>query len=177
MALTTGQIKLVYPYSWPSITSTGTLIGGVPVTGSVVSSVSTGIFPTGASAVPGGTTYVRYSKLFFLHTGNSAAGDSLQNPIIYIANEDISDQISIAPDPYWLGSHAAQTGTATGRSVLPDSLTASHFTGYTADNPLSFNTTLTSGNSIGFWVKMSIAPGMTSRTDNSFDIVLRGDIV
>lgn len=177
MALTTGQITLVYPSSWPSITSTGTTIGGTPSTGSIVTNIATGVFPTGTSSVPGGTTYVRYSKLFYLHTGSTGAGDLLQNPLIYIANEAISDQITLAPDPYWLGSHAAQTGTSTGRAILPDGLSASHFSGYTSESPLTFSTTMSSGNSIGFWVKMSVPAGLTSRTDNSFDIVLRGDIV
>jgi hypothetical protein len=179
MPLNTGEIILAYPSIWPSISNTGSVIGGTGIASTPVSSIATGIFPTGSSSVPGGSSFVRYSKLFYMHTGFTGTGNNLSNPFLYITNEAISDQISIAPDPYWLGvtNHTTQTGTSAGRASLPDGLSSSHFSGRTASTPLRFNTTLSSGQSLGFWVKMTVPAGLTSRSDNSFDFVLMGDIV
>ena len=179
MALTTGEIVLVYPKFWPTMTGTTDIIGGTGMASNPISNSSTGIFTTGSSSVPGGSSFVRYSKLFYEHTGFSGIGNNLYNPFIYITNEAISDQISLAPDPYWLGvaGHVSQTGTSAGRATLPDGLSSSHFSGRTASEPMRFNTTLSSGQSLGFWVKMTVPAGLTSRSDNSFDFVIMGDIV
>lgn len=181
--LTTGDIKIAYPLTWPSITSTGSTIGGAPNSGSLVQSYNTGIFPTGSSSIPGGTTYVRYSKLFFTHSGMPGSNHTIQDPFIYITNETVDNQISLAPDPYFLSTDSAQTGVSSGRAVIPNGLNSGHFSGYSIDSPLRISNlprgsfSFVSGSAIGVWVKQSIQPGLSSSATNSFQLVLKGDIV
>lgn len=156
-----------------------------PVGGNIGStlanSTNTGIFPTGLSSVPGSAAYIRYAKLFFKHEGSS--GDSLRNPVIYITNANNSNQISIAPDAFWLGIYSQQTGGSANRATLPSGLSSSHFSGYTVQSPLSLSTisntgnvTLSTGQSIGIWIRERIVAGLSNGYDNSFNLAIRGEI-
>ena len=180
--INTGQIILTYPISWPSITGVGN-IGGLPNSGSPVNTSSTGLYPTGVSTVAGGANYIAYAKVFFVHTGIPGTYESLSNPVIYITNESISDQITMSPDPYYLNIHAAQTGITTGRFVAPIDLSTGYFTGYSADNPLRLSNmgrgtiTVSNGNYIGLWVKQTIVAGLSTSADNTFNIAIQGEIV
>lgn len=182
MTLTTGQIKLVYPTGWSVTTNLTAQIGGTPQTGNFVNTSTTGLFPTGTSSVAGGATSYRYAKVFFLHTGSTGATNNLQDPFVYITNETVYNQVTMSPDPYFLALHGAQTGLAVNRTTMPDQLSASYFTGYTADNPLRLSSlnigsyTLTSGNAIGLWVRQAIVAGLTTSANNTFQFVLQGDI-
>lgn len=182
--LQTGDIRLMYPTGWSTITGID-FIGGPPNTGALVNTSATGLFETGVSTVPGGAEFIRYAKVFYVHTGNLASlgNESLRNPLVYITNETSSNQVSLAPDLYYLGVNSAQTGGSLNRQTLPNEMSAAYFTGYTAENPLRFSSlsrgtvTLSSGNHLGFWVKLSVPPGLATSTDNSFNIALNGEIV
>lgn len=191
MSLTTGDILLVYPTGWPHNGNAGldddNVIGGTARAGSswnqtnyTVNLTSTGVFPTGVSTVAGGSDHIRYAKLFFYHSGD--ASSSLVNPLIYLFNESISDQITMAPDPFYLGNHALETGTSVNRQTLPNELEASHFTGYTSSSPMDLKAilgadiTINSGDSIGFWIKRTIPAGLPSAEEVTFNIGLRGEV-
>lgn len=175
--LSNNDIKLVYPTGWSSTSNLTSPIGGPPQTGAFVSTSSTGMFPTGTSAVAGSITNYRYSKVFFLHTGQSGVTNNLSDPFVYITNETVYNQIALAPDPYFLGIHSAQTGFASNRTSIPHGLSAVYFTGYTAENPLRFtNVMLVTGGSIGIWVRQGIQPGLVTSYNNSFQLALNGNI-
>ena len=178
--LTTGQISLFYPQNWPAISDTTSEVGG-GVSSNLINSTPTGLFPTGQSSVLGGPTFTRYAKVFFRHTGASV--DTLSNPLLYITNQSIVGQINIAPDPYWLGIHAGQTGGSANRSSVPTGLTASNFSGYTIEAPLSLtnisstgSVVFRSGNTIGVWARLSVPAGLQNSYENSFNLAIRGDV-
>lgn len=177
--LTTGQIKLYYPATWPSINNTTGSIGG-SVGSVLVNGTNTGLFPTGQSGLAGTTSYIRYAKVFFKHEGDSA--DTLTNPLIYITNATMQNHISIAPDPAWMGIHTTQTGVASNRATLPDGLTSGNFTGYTVLQPLDLSAlsgqtvVFTSGQTIGIWVRERIPGGMGNSYTNSFNLAIKGTI-
>jgi hypothetical protein len=182
MALTTGQINLYYPTGNPLVSSTGVSVGATIDSGAPVNFSRTGVFATGHSNLAGGTTHVRYAKLFFRHDGTT--GDIVKDPQVYITNTTYSDQLTLSPDPYYLGIHTSTTltGMSSGRETLPGSLNAQHFSGYTVTTPLNFSSlsrgqiTMNSGDYVGFWAKLSIPPGLPSSAENTFSIVFRGDI-
>jgi hypothetical protein len=177
--LTTGQIKLYYPSTWPAINdATGSIGGGV---GSVlVNGTNTGLFPTGQSGLAGTTSYIRYAKIFFKHEGDTA--DTLTNPQIYITNATMQGHISIAPDPAWMGTHSAQTGVATNRATLPNGLVSGDFTGYTVLQPMDLSAisggtvVFSTGQTIGIWVRERIPGGIGSSYTNSFNLAIKGTI-
>lgn len=181
--LSINDIKLVYPTGQPSMANITTPLGGPPSTGNLVNSTNTGIFPTGTSNLPGGSTYNRYAKVHFLHTGSTGTNNNLADPFIYITNHSIDNQVSLAADPYFYNTDSAQTGYTANRTTLPNGLSAANFIGYTVDNPLRISElprgsyTLASGSSIGIWVKQNIQAGLVSSASNNFQLVLRGNIV
>ncbi len=181
MALSTGELVWIHSINFSPVTGLTNTIGGTGNLSNPVVFNSTGIFPTGQSSIPGGSTQHMYAKLFLANTGN-ASDDRLSNPIFYFTNVEISDQIYMAPDPFYLGVHAAQTGTSANRVTLPGGLSASHFSGYSYETPLDLSSvygstvTLGTGQSIGIWLRRSIQPGLSSSNNNSFSIVVRGDI-
>lgn len=180
MALTTGNFAFYNGTVAPAITNETDPIGGAIDTGSPFVFSNTGFMPTGQSSLAGAGTDVWYSKLFIRHNGTP--GDYLTNPQLYVSNDNVSNQIKIALDPAYTGFHAAQTGQASNRRTLPDGLSASDFSNYRGDSALviddiatSAPITIDSGDSIGFWIKVSIPAGLTSAYTNTFDIVLRGE--
>jgi len=182
MALSTGQIELCYPTGWPHVASTGEGVGFGITTGHYVNLSRTGCFATGSSNLVGSTTYTRYTKLFFRHGG--APGDTLTDPQLYITNETVTDQITMAPDAYYTHtsyySHA--TGFSTGRAVMPNHLKSSDFSGYTASAPLNLSDLprgqiiLDSGGDIGFWLRLEVQPGLHIPREASFNIGIRGTL-
>jgi hypothetical protein len=181
MALNTGEIILHYPLTHPDIYDESSTIGGNVDTSIIVNSSSTGLFATGLSTVAGGANYVRYAKVFVTNTGLS----DLVNPVMYITNQTLSNQIEIAADPYFTGAHTASTGTSSNRAALPDKLLAVDFSGYTATNALDFSNLGSTGvtmaansaNSIGIWIRMTVQAGLPSSTLNTFSLGVRGEAV
>jgi len=179
--LTTGDIQLTYPIKWPGPTNTTNQVGGLYAHDKrVLVSNSTGLFNTGLSSVPGGSDYYRYVKVFFAHSGQ--AGEYLTDPLVYIANESVTDQIVIAPDPYWLRRHAAQTGCTNNKTAIPDQLSQSEFSGYTVSNPMNISTITGStvrmnrGDTLGVWVRLKIPGGLPNNPEATFNLGLNGQI-
>jgi len=180
MALGTGDLSFYYPLVWPTVTGLTTAIGGGIDTGNSYLFATTGSFPTGQSNLPGAGSETMYAKIFVRHEGVS--GETLSNPMLYISNSDISDQLTIAPDPYWTGGHAAQTGQAANRLTIPGSLATGDFVNYLASSPMDLSTlsgntvTIDSGESIGIWIKRSIPAGLSAGKTNTFNLILRGEV-
>lgn len=182
MALTTGDFAYYYGLVQPAITGLTTAIGGGIDTGNPVVFSNTGIMPTGQSNLAGAGTDVYYAKMFVQHEGVS--GETLTNAQLYISNQNVSNQVKIALDPYYTGYHTAATGQSDNRITLPDGLSASDFQEYRGDNPMSLDVlatgltpiTIDSGDSIGFWVQVSIPAGLSTAYTNTFDLVLRGEV-
>ena len=167
--------------------TTGATPTGIVNEADFVNLSRTGAFATGQSGLAGSSTYTRYSKLFFYHAGT--AGDTLTNPQVFLTNESVSDQVTFAPDAYFIdtdsfGGHGlqSQTGTATGRSVRPEGLLDSHFSGYSVSNPLNFSDlprgtiTLDSGDFLGVWLRLQVPPGLQEAREASFNLGIRGEI-
>lgn len=181
MSLNTGELYWCHAAGFSPVTGLTGSIGGAANTGSPVVFSPTGLFPTGMSSIPGGYTQIQYVKIFLCNSGDTS-DDVLTNPSIYLSNISLSNQISMAPDPYFLGIHAAQTGEAANRATLPGGLSSSHFTGYNFEVPMDLSkiygstVTLETGQQIGVWIRRSIQPGLSSSNSNSFSIVVRGEI-
>jgi len=180
MALTTGDFKYYYGDSTPATDTTGDTVGGAIDTGNEFAFHVTGLFPTGQSNLPGSASFTRYAKLFIRHEGNT--GETLTNPLVYISNENISDQLTIAADPSFTGAHAAPTGTSSGRVDLPDQMNSTDFVDYNVGTPLDLSSIsgstvqLDSGDYIALWLKLSIPAGLSDGFTNTFNLVLRGEI-
>lgn len=179
MSLTTGDFKFYYPATWPHITGLGNVGGTINSGSEILYSATTGIFPTGLSAVNGASPDIWYTKIFVQNRGDS----TLNNPILFITNEHVSSFITMAPDPYWISgrNHVAQTGLSASRRTLPSGLVSGDFVRYTPDSPLDLRTTTTSGSVtmasgeyIGLWLKMRVPAGLSTTTDNTFSIGIRG---
>jgi hypothetical protein len=189
MALLTGNILLRHPIQFTDTNDIVGQHGGAYRHNGDVNLSVTGVFPTGTSTVPGGSDEVRYAKLFFVHSGT--AGDILTNPLLYVTNESISNQIKIAPDPYWvkenLGSATPphwndQTGMTVNRTTVPTGLVAASFSGYTVSSPMDLKalsgTTITVDKAgvIGFWVQRTVQAGLPTNDEATFNIGLKGEI-
>jgi len=197
MALTTGNFAYYYGTEQPLMTGSAALtgpIGGSGDTGSGGNAFifsTTGLIPTGQSNLAGAGSDIWYAKVFVRHEGT--AGELMTNPQLYVSNENISDQVQIALDPYWTGagwsgtvnSDSGQSGTAANRRSLPEFLVTGDFVNYRGDSPLIIDdvatsslvpVSLDSGDSIGFWIKIAIPAGLSSSYTNSFNVVLRGEV-
>lgn len=180
MALTTGDFAFYYGDALPEATDNASPIGGSIDLNSPATYNNTGLIPTGLSNVAGAGTNHYYAKVFARHEG--AASSLLYNPQLYVRNENVSDQIYLALDPFYTGYHAASTGTADNRLTLPDGLNAGDFGQYNGDTALVVNDvatgtiTMDSGDSIGFWVRVSVPAGLANSYSNNFELVLRGQV-
>lgn len=179
--LTTGDIQLTYPIKWPGPTNITSQVGGAyKHDHRVLVNNLTGLFTTGVSAVPGGSDYYRYAKVFFAHSGT--LNEYLTNPLVYIGNESVSDQLAIAPDPYWLRRHVAQTGCTNNITAVPDGLSQSEFSGYTVSNPMNISVITGStvimnrGDTLGVWVRLKVPGGLPSNPEATFNLGLNGQI-
>lgn len=180
MSLTTGDFSFYYGTSQPAMSDLTGQIGGSIDTGNPFVFSNTGLMPTGTSALAGAGSDVYYAKLFVRHEG--LAGDYLSNPQLYISNDNVSDQVQIALDPCYTGFHSDYTGTASNRQTIPAGLATGDFYNYRGDSALIIDSiatgapiTLDSGDSIGFWVRVTIPAGLSSSYTNTFDVVLRGE--
>lgn len=124
------------------------------------------VFEQGRSNFPGQSDWVRYRKVFAKNTGST----TIQNIVSYIVNPEYPSQVAFAYAKA-LDDDSADSET------MPSGYLESDFVSFEGIEEGTGGGTLLPGDYLGFWVRLTIPPGLSAETGAYFGLGIAGEEV